>query len=167
MTTLQTLLKKRLRDAKRVAVVGVGSSLRGDDVAGLLVASRLKAGLRQNKRVKVFIGETAPENLTGQIKKFEPTDIIIVDSADISRKAGTVRLIDSEKSLGVSFSTHQLPLKIMADYLIQAIGCRVILLGIQPKNIDFGAAHSKEIKESTDKLSKLLGDVLKGLKKTK
>jgi hydrogenase 3 maturation protease len=151
---LEKSLKNRLKKAKRIAVLGVGSELRGDDVAGILVAQEFN---KPSKRFRSFIGSTAPENFTGEIKKFNPTHLVIVDSADMAKsKAGTIKLIDSKDISNFSFCTHRLPLNIMADYLIKCIDCEIIIVGIQPKTLDFGLPCSREIKKSVKAVSRAI-----------
>ncbi|MDP2941459.1 MAG: hydrogenase maturation peptidase HycI [Candidatus Omnitrophota bacterium] len=155
MLSLKTALKKQLKGAKRVAVLAVGSELRGDDAAGMLVAEGLKyfAG----KKLRVFLGATAPENLSGEIRRFMPTHVLIVDAADLGKKAGAISLISPQEAGGISFSTHQLPLKFLADYLQETLGCAVLLIGIQPKKITFGAPPSPAVRKS----AKLVSDTIK------
>ena len=45
---LKTVLKNSLRNAVRVAVLGVGSELKGDDKAGMLVAADLEKNLKKD-----------------------------------------------------------------------------------------------------------------------
>jgi len=81
-------LKAFFAGAERVAVMGIGSRLRGDDAAGLLTAALLRRALaRQQVGVKTLVvsGDTAPENVTGEIKKFRPTHLLILDAADTGR----------------------------------------------------------------------------------
>jgi len=161
---LKITLKKQLHNAGRVALLGLGSKLRGDDAAGIFVArtlSNLPQATGENTRLKVFIGDTAPENLTGEIKKFNPTHLIIVDSADMHEKAGVVKLIDSERACGFSSCTHSLPLKILTDYLFKSIGCRTTIIGIQPKTLDFGSCLSVQVKKSAEDVSRSLKIILK------
>jgi len=163
--SLKTALKNKLQGAKRIAVLGVGSDLRADDAAGLLVAGELeRACLEPDNRaqLKVFLGNTAPENLTGEIKKFCPTHIIIIDAADGQKEAGAVTLIDPDKTGGIPFCTHQLPLKIIADYLVKSLRCKVIVIGIQPKAFDFGASPSKEVIKSAKDISFIIKEIVKG-----
>ena len=97
MPGIKTILRDRLKNAQRVAVLGIGSELRADDAAGLLIAKELKTYLKENKKrnqLKVFLGETAPENLTGQIKKFKPTHLIVIDAVDFNLEAGALRVVD-------------------------------------------------------------------------
>lgn len=164
MPNLTDLLQNRIKKAKRIAVLGVGSDLRADDAAGMLAAKLIKDSLEKKKGpvdLRVFFGETAPENVTGEIKKFKPTHVIIIDSADMAEKAGSVKLLDPKNITGVSFSTHQLPLKILADYLEISLKCRVIIIAIQLKTIKFGASLSKEVKSAAKLISTTLSEVLK------
>jgi hydrogenase 3 maturation protease len=160
MQDLEILLKDRLKSAKRIAILGVGSELRGDDIAGILVAQEFN---KPSKRFRSFIGGTAPENFTGEIKKFNPTHLVIVDSADMAKsKAGAIRLIDLKDISNFSFCTHRLPLKIMADYLIKCIDCEIIIVGIQPKTLDFGLSCSSEIKKSVKAVSRAIKKAING-----
>ncbi|MDD4981086.1 MAG: hydrogenase 3 maturation endopeptidase HyCI [Candidatus Omnitrophica bacterium] len=165
MRSLKTTLKNKLQGAERVAVLGVGSDLRADDAVGLLVAGELKKACVESDnraRLKVFLGNTAPENLTGEIKKFCPTHIIIVDAADGQKEPGAVTLIDPGETGGISFCTHQLPPKIIADYLVKSLRCKVIIIGIQPKALDFGASPSKEVIKSAKDIAAMIKGIIKG-----
>jgi hydrogenase 3 maturation protease len=154
MLNLKTTLKKKLKDAKKIAVLGIGSELRADDVAGLLVAEELKK--IKDLKLKVFIGSTAPENLTGEIIKYKPTHIIIVDSVDTDQKPGFVLLVSPEEVGGVSFSSHMLPVKMIVDYLLESLKCEIIIIGIQPKILMFGETVSKEVKKSAKQVSDII-----------
>jgi hydrogenase 3 maturation protease len=161
--TIKQTIKNWLPDAKRIALLGIGSELRADDAAGVLVAERLENSCRKlagGPILKVFSGATAPENLTGEIKKFKPTHLIIVDAADTGKKAGEIVLIKPERLRGVSFCTHQLPLKIMVDYLSESIDCRILVIGVQPKSLDFGGLPSQEIQKSVKIISDAIKEVI-------
>lgn len=145
-------------------MLGVGSELRGDDAAGILVAQSLEKkflklkspGKNPQDRFRVFIGGTVPENLTGEIKRFKPTHLLIVDAADVGLKKGGVKFVDPQDVTGLSSSTHQFPMKIFADYISRSVGCRIGIIGIQPAQMKFDAPPSKEIKKSV----KLVADVI-------
>lgn len=165
MQDLTRELKNRLNGAKKIALLGVGSEFRADDAAGMLVAERIdKETKRQRNKetkiaLKVFLGATAPENLTGEIIKFKPSHIIIVDTADIKQKPGTILLIETKDlGEGVSFSTHKLPPKVMMDYFIKLLKCKIMVIGIQPKSIIFGKAVSREVLSSVKEVSKAIID---------
>ena len=148
MESLKAELASRLKGAVRVAVLGIGSELRGDDVAGILVINALKRSkkIKKNIKLKTFEGSTAPENVTGEVKTFKPTHLVIVDSADIGEKPGAVLLLRADEvGRGVSFSTHKIPPKILIDYFTHSLKCEIVIIGIQPKCISFGKPASKAV----------------------
>jgi hydrogenase 3 maturation protease len=156
---LKKALINSLKGAKKVAVLGVGSELRGDDIAGMVAAEIiLKAG---NKKIGVFLGATAPENLTGEIKKFEPSHLFIIDAADTASKPGTISLISPDIVGGISFSTHMMPLKIMVDYMFQSIKCKTMIIGIQPGVLKFGSSPSKAAMDSAREVAKIMLEVVR------
>jgi hydrogenase 3 maturation protease len=153
--TIKKTLQSRLLKAERVAVLGIGSELLGDDGVGTWIASQIESFAvksKQGSRLKAFLGCTAPENVTGQIKRFKPTHIIIVDAGSFGENSGAIKLVSPEEIEGVSFSTHRLPLKFLSQYLIQSLGCTIIFFLIQPKSLDFGSPISPEVKRSARKL---------------
>jgi len=164
MPQIKTILKDRLKSAQRVAVLGIGSQLRADDAAGLIIAKELKTYFKDKKKrnlLKVFLGETAPENLTGQIKKFKPTHLVVIDAVDFHLKTGDLRVVDICTEAGVSFSTHRVPIGILRDYLYKSIHCETILIGMQPGSTEFCGGLSPGIQESTQAACKEIREVLK------
>ncbi len=156
MRDLTNPLKQALEGAERIAVLGVGSELRGDDWAGMAAARAIEEGgsARDGLKVKVFLGETAPENLTGEIKKFTPTHLLILDCGDFGGKPGDVRLIDPEQeSFNSLFTTHKLPIKVLVDYLRTSLPLKASVLLIQPKTIKFGAEMSAEAMDAAREVS--------------
>jgi hydrogenase 3 maturation protease len=160
------ILRQKLDNASRVAVLGVGSDLRGDDIAGIIAVEQIEKTIKQKTlqpEVKLFIGATAPENLTGEIKKFQPSHLIIIDSVHSNVLPGRIMIMAPEEVEGVSFFTHKLPIKLMIDYLLQFCNCRVIIIGIQPKDIAIGRPISKEIGRAVKKLSEAIAKILSAI----
>ncbi len=162
MTPLQETLKQKLNNAERVAVLGVGSELRGDDVAGILAAQQITKAIKDKTTIpelRVFIGETAPENLTGQIKEFQPTHLIIIDAAQLHKEPGHIEVMDHETIGGATFCTHSLPLNVIISYLLESFKFQAIIIGIQPKTLTFGEKPTKEVvaaaKHLADTITKL------------
>ena len=176
------ILKQKLNNAQRVAVLGIGSELRGDDIAGLLVAQQIeetitkqtisphstrpdKSGLAQGKpEIRVFIGETAPENLTGEIKKFQPTHLIIIDAAEFNKEPGHIEIMEPETIGGTSFCTHSLPLAVIIGYLLESFKFQAIIIGIQPKTLTFGAQPTKEVIAAAKHIAKAITALFKKAK---
>lgn len=173
MREIKKALKNKLKNSRRIALLGIGSELNADDVAGMLVAKRLDERVKKNRSFvfKAFFGATAPENLTGEIRKFKPTLVVMVDAADFGRKPGEVVVIQAEEIEGISFSTHRLPTTIIAQYLAQSLNCSIVIIGIQPKTLAFGKLPSKEIRKTVTLLSAAIQEALtprlKHLKKKK
>lgn len=159
---LLTTLKSKLAGAQRIGILGIGSELRGDDWAGMRIAQILeeRCARKAEERLAVFYGSSAPENLTGEIKKYQPTHLIIIDAADTSAEPGTITFITPEQLIGISFSTHMMPINIMVDYMLQSFTAEVIIIGIQPKLLTFGKPLSPQMQESIDQLAAALEQII-------
>lgn len=144
--SLQSLLTKKTAES-RIAIVGIGNTLRSDDAAGILAAHALMDSrvIRDDKTLLVMDAGHAPENATSQLRRFEPNIVLLIDAAEMGECPGTIRLIDMDEIEGMSASTHSLPLSMLANYLVLELGCTVILLGIQPKSNDVGESTSHEV----------------------
>jgi hydrogenase 3 maturation protease len=138
------LLEGRLKGASRLAVLGVGSELRSDDIAGLLVARRLESAFSGRKELLILEGCTAPENFTGEILRFEASHLVIVDCAELGESPGTVKIFPVEEIGGLSSSTHSLPLSIIIAYLDRYHPSETLVIGIQPKSLAFDGTPSEE-----------------------
>src|SRR5512142_2231350 len=105
--------------APRVAVVGIGNSLRCDDAAGMRVAHLLSEHECAADKDRVLIVEAghAPENHTAELRGFGPDVILLVDAADMGKEPGAVEWISEDDIDGMSASTHSLPLSMLALYL--------------------------------------------------
>ena len=127
---LETILGRRLADARRVAIVGIGDELSRHDRLGILAARDLES-LRL-PAVKVFIAGTLPESFTGPIRRWRPGHVVLIDAADMGTRPGTVAVIGAQDVRGTRLSTHALPLTFVIRYLESDVGTPVTLIGIQP-----------------------------------
>ncbi len=138
----QDSLSKKLNahlDA-RIAVLGIGQSLCGDDAVGPLIADCLQIPSDEQGRWLVLNGGSAPENYLGTLRHFQPQVLLLIDAAYLNQEPGEVRLLDPRHSDGCSASTHTLPLSLLAQYAEIEFGAEVLLLGIQPGHTTFGKA---------------------------
>jgi len=150
-------LKEELHDWSRVAILGLGNELGGDDGLGLLAARKIKQTLPDDiDGVEILETGVAPENFTGVLRKSLPSHVILIDSAEMGEKAGCIKLVDAQKIKEVFPSTHSLPLSTLAKYIEQEFGAKVIILGIQPKEISFSTEVSVEIVNSVNQLAKII-----------
>lgn len=145
-----------------MAVLGVGSGLRGDDAVGLLALDCLRALLkarpaRMRKTTwKLIAGGTAPENMTGAIRRFKPDALVVIDAADMGATPGFLAPVDMRKITGAGWLTHKLPLKLMLDYLGEAMSFKQVFIGIQPGRMEFGAAVSDSVVRAARRAADLL-----------
>lgn len=137
----------------RVAVVGVGAELNGDDAVGLLTARKLLLKTEQRDNLLVLEGGALPESVSGPLRRFDPDLLIFIDAADLGKPAGTIEAVAPERIGGSSFSTHSMPLRILMDYLSEELRCDEMLIGVQPLNHDFGAPLSTSGKKAAARLA--------------
>jgi hydrogenase 3 maturation protease len=151
-------LNKWLRGSERLAVVGVGSTLRADDAAGMMIAERLleEYPREAHPRLLVCPGETAPENYSGCIRAFKPTHILVIDAADVGLAPGEIVEIPPETVGGPAFLSHMLPLKVMINYLADGTDAKSALLGIQVQSMQFDGPMTTAVLNAVDILSDAL-----------
>jgi hydrogenase 3 maturation protease len=146
----------------RLAIMGVGNELNGDDAAGVAVVRALNEALAGQPRLLLIEAGLAPENFTGPLRRFAPNLVLIVDAANMGDEPGSVRWVDWQDTDGLSASTHSLPPSVLATYLIHELGCQVALLGIQAQQVEFGEPVSTPVQravvEVVDGLTEILGN---------
>lgn len=130
----------------RVAVVGVGQRLRGDDGAGPAVARRLAA--LAGASLQVVDAGHAPENCLGPIVRFGPDAILFVDAACGGLAPGELTWLRPDEADSRGGSTHTLSLAMLAAYLSAETGAAVHVLGIEPGEMAFGEGLSLVVEEA-------------------
>lgn len=152
-------LRKMMNGKTRLAVVGIGNELNGDDAAGVLVARALRPGINEN--FLVIEAGLAPENFTGTLRHFHPDLVLLVDAAELGKPPGTVAWVDWQDAGGWSGSTHTLPLSVLARYLVEELGCQVVVVGIQPAQLDFEAGISEEVQQVVAQVAKKISSLVR------
>jgi len=146
-----TKLKDRLQG--KVSIVGIGNRLRGDDGIGPEILKRLNNPLPQ---LLLFDVGEAPENYLGKIVKQKPDTIVLIDAVDLSASPGTIKIIEKDDIRDESLSTHNASLNLVAKYLQKETSADIFLLGIQPKTTEFGKEISRPVRESLEKIVRML-----------
>lgn len=134
-----------------------------DDAVGVLIADRVKELLSKRKTkcpASVIAAEASPESFTGEIRKINPSHLIIIDAANFNSEPGVCRIIETNDISGVSFSTHRLPTRIMIDYIQKSVKCEVIVLGVQPKSLKFGEEVTAEAMDCVEKITGVIIEAL-------
>lgn len=133
--------------------------MRGDDGLGSILAQKLS--IIEKKNITVFDGKSVPENFTGVIKRETPSHIIILDAVEMNKEPGHIRFVMKEEIANYSVSTHAMPLSFLVKYLESTTSAEIMLLGIQPENMDLICELSPNIQESLNYVLKLFNHVLK------
>jgi hydrogenase maturation protease HycI len=145
----------------RVAVVGIGHELRGDDAAGVLIARSLQRRSQDQAgdRLLAIDGGMAPENVVGVLRRFGPDLVLLVDAAQMGDAPGTVVWLAWQDAEGIGASTHAFPVALLAGYLVGELGCTVALLGIQPADTSLDAPLSPGVRQAVDTVVRQLAAV--------
>ncbi|MBS7608987.1 hydrogenase maturation peptidase HycI [Candidatus Bathyarchaeota archaeon] len=153
------VLKDKLRDAERVAILGIGNELRGDDIFGPLFAKKFKRF--EGGKILVLDCGLVPENFASKIVFFNPTHLVVVDAVDMSAPPGSIGIFDEDSLPSASFSTHKPSLLQLLSYLRSfKVNPKLILLGIQPRDLSFMAPISKDVKYAMELAQKALAEAL-------
>ena len=142
----------------RLALVGIGHELCGDDAVGTRIAGMLRPLPSDKDRLLVIEAGPAPENFTGVLRRFQPDLVLLVDSALMQEKPGTVRWLNWQETEGVSASTHTLPLHILASYLTGELGCAMALIGIQPQQTFADAPLTPQVQAAAEEVAGALAN---------
>lgn len=153
-------LRREITSAGKVLVLGIGNPDRGDDGAGVLCARELAAARTgpARSRLKVLVGYETPENLTGEIRRFAPGLVLMVDAVVGPHPAGTVFPVGAEDIPDDGVSTHKISLKMLVTYLETTVGCRVRFLGIQAGSLELGRTLTPPVKKAARTLARWLGE---------
>jgi hydrogenase 3 maturation protease len=144
----------------RLAVLGIGHELYGDDAVGVWLAGRLGRLAHSNESLLAVQGGPAPENSTGTLRHFGPDLVLMVDAALMDLEPGKTGWLSWQDTTGFSASTHTLPLHLLAAYLTAELNCEVALLGIQPAQTRVGAPLSPEVHEAAKDIAKSISEIL-------
>jgi len=124
-------LRRRIMNARRLALVGIGDELVPPDRLGMYSAREI--GRHHLPGVEVFLAGTVPESVTGPLRRYQPDHVLFLDAADMGIRPGTIAIIEpGQIHASLVVSTHVLPLTVVMDYIKRDSGAEVTLLGIQP-----------------------------------
>jgi hydrogenase 3 maturation protease len=143
--SLEGSLRDFMSGGKRIAVLGIGNDLRTDDGVGLFIISGLRI---EHPDLMIENVGSVPEAFARPLAEFGAQRVILIDAADMQKPPGHVELVAKEQigGRGITISTHNMPLSFLMMYLEQETGGKTILLGVQPKSLEFGEGLTAEIR---------------------
>jgi len=131
-------------------VMSIGNPIKSDDNIGNIVLDRLDV-----KNINKIKAGVTPENFVSKLKDYD--EIVILDALDFGGKIGEVRVFNPNEIKDVLLSTHSIPIGLLKKFLPNS---KIKIIGIQPKNIEFGEELSEEleskIKEIVEKVTLFL-----------
>jgi len=156
--TLKDQIIAWLIDYRRLAVLGIGNPIRGDDAVGMEILKALRRKVPEN--VRLFECEMVPENFLSEIEMFNPSHVLMIDAAHFEAEAGEARLIPPEKIPGTALSTHAMPLSLFAEILRENLKVKVVLLGVQPEKVEFGEDLTPRLREASKEIAGIVRKAL-------
>lgn len=148
-------IEEMVNSKERIVLLGIGNPLRGDDGVGAWISEQLKGKVR----VPVFNGEEVPENVLFPILEENPSLVIAIDAVDFGGMPGEARLISPEEVTPSFMSSHHLSLNVLST-LLEEKNCRMVILGIQPKRIEWSEEMSDEVKKEAERIISLFSSLL-------
>ena len=144
---------------KRVVVIGIGNALLKDEGVGVHVIQRLENFIPpEGIQLEVVDGGTSPDICLC----FEGVDkLIAIDAAKGNNKPGTIYRFhpdELEYDVGTAISMHQAGL-LHSLKLLQYLGLspkQVVIIGIEPKEIDWGLELSDEVAQRVPEVVKFV-----------
>ncbi|MBM3702471.1 MAG: hydrogenase maturation protease [Actinobacteria bacterium] len=143
-----------------VKIIGFGNKYRSDDGIGIRVVEELER-LDSFKNIEIIDGGTSGTNLIFLLK--DCRKVIIIDAVDTGQNIGDVvniKVNDIEEFIKrgyKSLSLHDLNLVDIFSLLkVLKINADISIIGVRPKNIDFGDRLSPEIEEKIPEIISII-----------
>ncbi len=157
--SLKEDLAKWIRGCKRLAILGVGNPLRGDDAIGVEIIKKLSDKVPE--WIRLFNCEMVPENYLSEIEVYQPTHVLFIDAADFKAKPGEAKLILPEKIDEIAISTHIIPFSILAWIIRERIRSKIILLGVQPYQTEFNDTLSPALQKASEEIARVFIEAIR------
>lgn len=147
---------------KRLALVGVGHPLRGDDYVGSYAIKAVMEATEDSlpDDVYLFDAEDNVEAVITRLARLGLKYVIFIDACEMGLKPGVTGLLSVTETSYPFFTTHGIPLRVLAERFLP--DSEVWVLAIQPKRAEFGSSLSPEIQDAAISISKFITTNLKG-----
>ncbi|NIM47438.1 MAG: hydrogenase maturation protease [Candidatus Aenigmarchaeota archaeon] len=124
------------------AVMSIGNPIKSDDNIGNIILDKLD--VKDIIKIKAWV---TPENFIKNLKDYD--EIIILDALKFGGKIGEVKIFELNEIKDVLLSTHSIPADLLKRFLPDS---KIKIIGIQPKNIDFGEELSEELENKIEEI---------------
>ena len=138
--------------SKKIAVIGLGNTLRKDDGIGIIVLEALLKS-SQHPQIDYLNFGIASFDLVHRMEKYER--ILLIDGIDAGLKPGELKIFElkdiSYNLKGPALSTHEFDLKSLFElYKRFELKSRIYVAGIQVQDVSFGDSLSQPLKDSLE-----------------
>lgn len=140
----------------KIALVGVGNPLRGDDYVGSYIIKSImnKTGGRLPDGICLLDAEDDVETAIMKLASRGLEHVIFIDACEMGQKPGTASLLAVADTSYPFFTTHGIPLKVLAERFLSE--STVWILAIQPKRTEFAEGLAAEIRNAAISISQFI-----------
>jgi len=124
------------------AVMSMGNPIKSDDNIGNIILDKLDI-----ENITKIKGEVTPENFVKKLKNCD--EVIILDALEFGGNVGEVKVFELNEIKDVVASTHSIPIDLLKRFLPDS---KIKIIGIQPKNIEFGEELSEELENKIEEI---------------
>jgi hydrogenase maturation protease len=149
----------------RLLILGAGNPLMKDDGIGVHIAHKLEK-LEMPEGVKVLDVGTRGFVLVDLMR--EAPKVLLIDAVEMGQEPGTVKIFTCRDIMGDrekrGFSLHEIGLpQVLLLAELQGIAPEVVIVGVQPKDLGWGAGLSPEVQKAVPHIvERVLGEMKKG-----
>ncbi len=134
--------------------ITIGNTLRSDDGVGPVIASRLS----EMPGIWIKDAGNRPERAMDWVLEMRPSMVVFIDASDFGGVAGEIRELHSENLSDSTFSTHRIPLPLIAEWIASEAGAECRYIGIQPLSMALGEGLSPEVELAAARIVRALGE---------
>ena len=156
---------------KKIAVIGLGNPLRRDDAIGILLLQYLSQNKKKLSKTIDFIdGGTSGMNLLHLLGDYET--VLLLDAVDFKGSTGEIKkfTVDEIKNQKIQLflSTHESDFLTVYALLkeLDRAPTRLVIFGVQPKDISYGTRVSQEICSFLPTLQKQILEEIQSMTKS-
>ncbi len=140
--------------SKKIAVIGLGNTLRRDDGIGIIILESLLNSCRRQGIDYLNFG-IASFDLIHKLQEYDT--ILLIDGIDAGLPPGELKIFELKDIAYVSkeapVSTHEFDLKSLFElYKRFELKSKIYVAGIQVKDISYGEGLSPELKARLDQI---------------
>ncbi len=185
----ETIFIEKMKTSKKITIIGIGADLREDDALGNVIAREMINNIQEElerdnahvlnlveselimlDKVLIINASVIPEQFITTILSFNPDHIVIIDAAIMGNdaKPGDLAFIEPHELDKRTGSTHALPLGQFIEILkTMGLHAKFLVIGVQPKTIDYGEHLSREVRDTKVFLVSMLMNLTRRALETK